>query len=126
MGNFISSSLEDCSFCFILKKFEHFPVECVALLPTKMRTKVFLHLPVANICKLERTAAVEGIDKTQLWKQTVLDIHKPKEKWLSLLKSPNKVDYGDKRIDADKLWEEIVKLNSEFVAACPSTKQEIH
>ena len=75
------------------------------------------HMQIGTDCR---------IDKTQLWKQTVLDIRKLKEKWLSLLKSPNKVDYGDKRIDADKLWEEIVKLNSEFVAACPSTKQEIH
>ena len=58
--------------------------------------------------------------------QAVLDICKRKEKWLSLLKSPNKVGYGDKRIDADKILEEIVELNSECVEACPSTKQEIH
>ena len=48
-------------------------------------------LPVANICELEQTAAVVGIDKTQFWKQNVLDICNSTEKWLSLLKSPNKV-----------------------------------
>ena len=119
-------SLEDCSFCFILKNFEHFPVECVALLPTKMRTKLLLHLPVADVCKLERTAAVEGIDMTHFWKQAVLDICKPKEEWISRLKCHYHVEYGNKRIAPDQFWEEIVKLNSKFVAACPSTKQEIH
>lgn len=62
---------------------------------------------------------MEGIDKAQFWKQIVPDVCKPGE---TLLKSPNKVGYGDERIDADKFWEEIIKLNSEFVAACPSTK----
>lgn len=48
---------------------------------------------------------------------------KLKEKWLSLLKPPNKVGYGGKRIDADKFREKVVKLNSEFVAACPSANK---
>ena len=63
---------------------------------------------------------------TQFWKQAVLHICKPEEEWVSRLKLYSEVEYGDKRINPDQFWEEIVKLNSEFVAACPSTKQEIH
>ena len=72
-------SLEDSSFCFILANFEHFPVACVVLLPTKMRTKLFLHLPVADVCKLERTAAVEEIDMIHFLKQAVIEIANPKK-----------------------------------------------
>ena len=35
------------------------------------------------------------------------------------------MEYGDKKIAPDQFWEEIVKLNCKFAAACPSTKQEI-
>ena len=63
-------SLEDFSFSFILTNFELFPPEHVSLLPTRIRSKLLFHLPVADVCKLEETAAVEGIDmNTQVWKQ---------------------------------------------------------
>ena len=62
--------------------------------------KGLLHFSVADLCKLEWTAAVEGSDKAQFWKQIVPDVCKPREK---LLKSPNKMGYGDERIDADQV-----------------------
>ena len=68
-------SLEDSSFCFILTNFEVFSPEHVALLPTRMQTKVFLHLPVADVCKLEKTIAVEGIDMNQFWKEAIKEFN---------------------------------------------------
>lgn len=69
-------SLEDSSFSFILTNFELFPPEHVSLLPTRIRSKLLFHLPVADVCKLEDTAAVEGIDvNTQVWKQAITSLY---------------------------------------------------
>ena len=64
-------SLEHYSFCYILTNFELFPAQYVALIPTRMRRKLLLHLPAADVCKLEGTAALEGIDVNELWNELV-------------------------------------------------------
>ena len=64
-------SLEDSSFFYILLNFECFPPKRVALLPTRMRTKLLLHLPLADVCQLKGTSAVEGIDVNEVWHEAV-------------------------------------------------------
>ena len=94
-------SLEDSSFSFILTNFELFPPEHVSLLPTRIRSKLLSHLPVADVCKLEETAAVEGIDmNTQVWKQAITSL------------------YGNQ---LDELWKQPVTSLDE----CPSTIEEL-
>ena len=62
-------TLEDCCFSYILFNLELFPVDYLALLPTRMREKLLLQLPVADICRLEETAVVEGVDINVVWKE---------------------------------------------------------
>ena len=62
-------SLEDCCFSYILFDLELFPVDYLALLPTRMRRKLLFQLPVADICRLQETAVVEGVDMNLVWKE---------------------------------------------------------
>ena len=62
-------TLEDCCFSYILFNLELFPVDYLALLPTRMREKLLFQLPVADICRLEETAVVEGVDMNLVWKE---------------------------------------------------------
>ena len=116
-------SLEDSSFFYILLNFECFSPDHVALLPTGIRTRLFLHLPLADLCKLEGTPAVAGIDMNQVWHEAATDACKLKGNSISEVEArlmlPVKV-YG---IDTTKqLWEDITRRN--FAAACPSTRRE--
>ena len=71
-------SLEDSSFSYILLNFECFSPDHVALLPTGIRARLFLHLPLADLCKLEGTPAVAGIDMNQVWHEAATDACKLK------------------------------------------------
>ena len=62
-------TLEDCCFSYILFHLELFLADYLALLPTRMRRKLLFQLPVADVCRLEETAVVEGVDMNPVWKE---------------------------------------------------------
>ena len=118
------SSLEDSSFFYILLNFERFPPKRVALLPTRIRAKLFLHLPLADVCQLEGTPAVEGIDMNEVWREAVTYASKLKGSSIPEVEAKLElvmIGYGI--ANTNQLWEEISRRN--FAAACPSTRKEL-
>ena len=61
-------TLEDCCFSYLIFNLELFRADYLALLPTRMRRKLLFQLPVADVCRLEETAVVEGVDMNLVWK----------------------------------------------------------
>ena len=61
-------TLEDFCFSYLIFNLELFRAEYLALLPTRMRRKLLFQLPVADVCRLEETAVVEGVDMNLVWK----------------------------------------------------------
>lgn len=55
-------SLQNCCLIYVLFHLEEFPIAYLALLPTAMRTQLMLHLPIADIFRLEGTAVINGVE----------------------------------------------------------------
>ena len=60
-------SLEEFCLLSIICHLGDIPAETVALLPLKFRKRLLLNLPVADVCRLEKTDAVNGIDMSRIW-----------------------------------------------------------
>ena len=69
--------LEEVCFTYILENLEHFPVSTgLALLPAKLRRRLLEHLPVVDVCLLEETEVVSGLDMEEVWRELYKDILK--------------------------------------------------
>lgn len=60
-------SLQQQCFVHLISNLEEFPPDVLALLPLRVRKELFLRLPVADICYLERTAVADGVDMEWIW-----------------------------------------------------------
>ena len=60
-------SLETQCLRHLLCHLETFPPESLASLPVRLRRRLLANLPVADICLLEQTAVVDGVDMDELW-----------------------------------------------------------
>ena len=60
-------SLQQQCFVHLITNLEEFPPDVLALLPLRVRKELFLRLPVADICYLERTAVADGVDMEWIW-----------------------------------------------------------
>ena len=60
-------SLQSCCLVYVLFHLEEFPIAYLALLPTPMRTQLLLHLPMADLSKLEGTAVANGVELGKIW-----------------------------------------------------------
>ena len=60
-------SLADQCFLYLILNLEEFPPACLALLPRQIRNQLLLSLPMVDICNLEETAVMEGIEMDDIW-----------------------------------------------------------
>ena len=65
----MAERLEETCFMYILKTLEDFEVNALSLLPAKIRCRMIEKMPLVDICRLEKTDFVSGLDLTSLWKQ---------------------------------------------------------
>ena len=62
-------SLSDQCHLYLILHLEEFLPEELALLSVRMREQLLINLPVADICKLEETTVVQGIDTNFIWRE---------------------------------------------------------
>lgn len=55
-------------FWYVHRHVYQFPEEHISYLPSMVRTKLLLCLPVTDVWRLERTRLVEGLDMDEIWK----------------------------------------------------------
>ena len=60
-------SLQNCCLVYVLFHLEEFPTAHLALLPAAMRTQLLLHLPIADLFRLEGTAVANGVEIGKIW-----------------------------------------------------------
>ena len=59
---------------FILMHLEEIPPSYLALLPLSIRKKILYRLPVADVCLLEETPFVDGLDLEAYWSDCLEDL----------------------------------------------------
>ncbi len=62
-------ALEESCFDHIIKTIEEYPADTLALLPAKIRFGILVNLPVVDVCRLEETLFVSGLDMAAAWEQ---------------------------------------------------------
>lgn len=62
-------SLQQRCFLYLVNHLENFSPKTLTLLPQRIRLDLLLMLPAADICQLEQTTAIDGIDLEKLWKE---------------------------------------------------------
>ena len=66
----MAERLEETCFMYVLKTLEEFDVNGkLSLLPAKIRSRMLVKMPLVDICRLEKTNFVSGLDMTLIWKQ---------------------------------------------------------
>ena len=60
-------SFVDQCFLYVILDLEKFPPNYLALLPRQIRKELLLSLPMVDICNLEETVVVEGIEMNDVW-----------------------------------------------------------
>ena len=65
------SSLEDLCLSKLRSDLEQFPTSLLSLLPLRLRHRLLFGLPAADICKLEESELVDGVDLESVWKNLV-------------------------------------------------------
>ena len=66
----MAERLEETCFMFVLKSLEEFDVNRnLSLLPAKIRSRMLAKMPLVDVCRLEKTDFVSGLDMTLIWKQ---------------------------------------------------------
>ena len=60
--------LMDQCFWYVHSHVYQFPEEHILYLPSTVRTKLLLCLPVSDVWRLERTRLIEGLDMNEVWK----------------------------------------------------------
>ena len=69
MSKLVESLSEKC-LRHIIMHLEEYPPSYLSLLPRSIRKEILWQLPMADICSLEDTGVVEGIDMAEYWKST--------------------------------------------------------
>ena len=72
-------SLQNQCLIYIISFLELFPLDYLALLPAAIRQQLLENLPPADICRLEQSSFIEGLDMERIWgmqKQTTMYIRK--------------------------------------------------
>ena len=59
--------LQTCCFRKLICDLETFPFESLALLPLKLRHELIKNLPAVDVCQLEQSSFVEGLDMEDVW-----------------------------------------------------------
>ena len=62
-------SLEDQCHLYLILHLEDYLPEELSLLSLKVRERLLVNLPAADICKLEETTVVQGVDMNGVWKK---------------------------------------------------------
>ena len=62
-----SLSLERYCFLKVISDLETVPPESLALLPLSLRHKLACNLPAVDVCQLEQTSFVQGLDMDKVW-----------------------------------------------------------
>ena len=75
--------LQDQCYLDVILHLEEFSVYHLALLPSSFRRRLLLNLPAADVCRLEVTPVVDGIDMEEVWKQLFQERVGDLEDWLS-------------------------------------------
>ena len=65
-------SLQQQCLLHILMHLEQFPASSLALLPLSLRQELLINLPIADVCMLEESPFVHGIDMEDFWKGLIL------------------------------------------------------
>ena len=60
-------SLVDQCFLYVILNLEEFPPNYLALLPRQIQKELLLSLPMVDVCNLEETVVVEGIEMNDVW-----------------------------------------------------------
>ena len=60
-------SLQNLCLLQLVRRLEDYPPELLALLPTRLRHRLLLHLPVVDVCQLEQTCFIEGLNVETVW-----------------------------------------------------------
>ena len=55
---------------YVVMHFEKFPISHLSLLPLSMRRDMLWALPIADVCQLEETSFVQGLDMFEYWCNT--------------------------------------------------------
>ena len=63
----VDSLAQQC-LCYVVMHLEEFPAGHLSLLPLSIRRKILRTLPIADICQLDETSFVEGLDMAEYWK----------------------------------------------------------
>lgn len=61
-------SLQQQCLLHILMHLEQFPASSLALLPLSLRQELLINLPIADVCMLEESPFVHGMDMEDFWK----------------------------------------------------------
>ena len=61
--------------CFVVMHLEEFPTDYLSLLPLPMRREMLRALPIADVCHLEETSFIKGLDMTEYWKSAYGEAH---------------------------------------------------
>ena len=65
------ATLHQQCYLYILMHLEQFPFNSLALLPLKMRWKLLWNLPIADVCLLEATQFIHGMNMDEYWRTIV-------------------------------------------------------
>ena len=71
-------SLETCCFLKLIGHLETFPCDSLALLPLRLRYVLIQNLPAADVCRLEQSRFVEGMDMEHVWATLIKENVLPK------------------------------------------------
>ena len=60
-------TLQQSCLLFLVTKLDEFHPEALRLLPARLRYQLFATLPPVDLCKLEKTQVMEGLDVNRIW-----------------------------------------------------------
>ena len=65
---YLVETLAQQCLCYVVMHFEKFPICHLSLLPLSMRRDMLWALPIADVCQLEETNFVQGLDMLEYWR----------------------------------------------------------
>ena len=99
-NTYLVDSLSQQCLCYVVMHLEEFPTNHLSLLPLSVRREMLRVLPIADVCHLEETSFIKGLDMTKYWKSAYEELEEDQS---------GMVDPEDKAIKAYIAeWEETV------------------
>ena len=74
---------------------EQYSTDSLSLLPKGFRLQLLHKIPIIDICRLEDTAFVTGIDMEPIWKQIFVDFECVRRRCITSDDAVNEVTVGD-------------------------------